>query len=205
VANTATEPAVVLPLTVQLEPVVRMSDDEFFEFCAINRDLRVERTAKGELVIMSPTGGEAGGRSAAIIGQLWRWAREDGRGVAFDSSTGFVLPNGAIRSPDAAWVERSRLAALAPAERTRFLPLAPDAAIELRSSSDDLRDLQAKMEEYLANGTRLGLLVDAEKSRAHVYRPGAPAETLDAPAAVSGEPVLPGFRLSLQEIWDLGW
>lgn len=204
-ANTATEAAVVLPLTVQLEPVVKLSDDEFFEFCAINRDLRVERTAKGELVIMSPTGGEAGDRSSELNFQLRRWAREDGRGVAFDSSTGFILPNGAIRSPDAAWVERSRLAALAPAERTKFLPLAPDAAFELRSSSDNLRDVQAKMQEYLANGTRLGLLIDPEARRVHVYRPGAPAETLEAPRAVSGEPVLPGFRLSLQEIWDLGW
>ena len=203
-ANIATE-AAVLPLTVQLEPVIRLSDDEFFEFCAINRDLRVERTAKGELVIMSPTGGEAGGRSAAIIGQLWRWAKEDGRGAAFDSSTGFVLPNGAVRAPDASWVERSRLAALAPAERRKFLPLAPAAVIELRSSSDNLRDVQAKMQEYLANGTRLGLLVDPEARRVEVYRPGAPAEVLDAPAAVSGEPILPGFQLSLREIWVLDW
>lgn len=203
-ANTATE-AAVLPLTLQLEPVVKLSDDELFEFCAINRELRVERTAKGELIIMSPTGGETGGRSAAIIGQLWRWAREDGRGAAFDSSTGFVLPNGAVRAPDASWVERSRLAALAPEERKKFLPLVPDAVIELRSASDNLRDQQAKMEEYLANGTRFGLLIDSETRRVHVYRPGAPAEILDAPASVSGEPVLTGFRLALREIWDLDW
>lgn len=203
-ANTATE-ATVLPVTVQLEPVVRLSDDEFFEFCAINRELRVERTAKGELVIMSPTGGETGGRNAEIIYQLRRWSKEDGRGVAFDSSTGFALPNGAVRAPDASWVERGRLASLAPEARKKFLPLAPDAVIELRSSSDALRDQQAKMEEYLANGTRLGLLIDSEARRVHVYRPGAPAEILDAPAAASGEPVLPGFRLALQDIWDLDW
>jgi len=204
VANTATGAAALL-LTVQLEPVVKLSDDEFFEFCRINRELRVERTAKGELVIMPPAGGEEGCRGSEINGQLWRWASEDGRGVAFDSSTGFVLPNGAVRAPDASWVERTRLAALAPAERRKFLPLAPDAVIELRSASDNLRDQQAKMQEYLANGTRLGLLIDSEMRRVHVYRPGAPAEILDAPASVSGEPVLPGFQLSLQEIWDLDW
>lgn len=203
-ANTATE-AAVLPLTLQLEPVVKLSDDELFEFCRINRELRVERTAKGELVIMSPTGGETGGRSSEINGQLWRWAKGDGRGVAFDSSTGFVLPNGAVRAPDASWVERTRLASLAPDERRKFLPLAPDAAIELRSSTDDLRVQQAKMQEYLDNGTRLGLLIDPEARQVHVYRPGAAAETLDAPPAVSGDPVLPGFQLSLQEIWDLDW
>ena len=202
--NTVTE-AAVLPLTVQLEPVVKLSDDEFFEFCAINRELRVERTAKGELVIMSPTGGETGGRNSEINYQLRRWAKEDGRGVAFASSTGFVLPTGAVRAPHASWVERSRLASLAPAERRKFLPLAPDAVIELRSSSDSLRDQQAKMQEYLDNGTRFGWLIDSETRRVHVYRRGAPAEILDAPARVSGEPVLAGFRLSLQEIWDLDW
>lgn len=193
------------PLTVQLEPILHVSDDELFELSRINRDLRLERTARGELVIMTPTGGLAGWRSAELMFQLAGWARQDGTGVAFESSTGFRLPNGAVRSPDAAWVRRDRLAQLSPEEKARFLPLCPDVVIELRSPSDPLPQLQEKLDEYMANGAHLGFLIDPDERRAHVYREGGRIEVLEEPSAIPGDPVLKGFRLELAAIWSPDW
>src|SRR4051794_1548103 len=189
------------PITMHLRPVIEMTDEQFFEFCQINRDLRIERTAQRELSIMPPTGGETEERNAEITMQLRLWAKRDGTGTTFDSSSGFVFPNGAIRSPDAAWTAHSRLATLTTEQKKKFLPLCPDFVLELRSPTDSLMTLQAKMQEYLDNGTRLGWLIDPEQRRVYVYRPQTPVEILENPETVSGDRVLPGFTLDLREIW----
>lgn len=189
------------PLTVHLRPVINLTDGEFFEFCQLNRDLRFERTAHGDLVIMTPTGWNTSRRNAKIVAQLEVWATREGSGVASDSSGGFRLPNGAVRAPDAAWVARSRLLALTADQTATFLPLCPDFVVELRSPSDDLRDLQVKMEEYRDNGARLGWLIDPEERRVHVYRLDGGVTCLEQPAEISGDPVLPGFVLDLRDLW----
>ncbi|HEX8070797.1 MAG TPA: Uma2 family endonuclease [Pyrinomonadaceae bacterium] len=183
-------------------PPLTMTDEQFFLLARHNRDLRLERTAEGDLIVMPPTGGATGNRNMEINRQFGNWARTDGTGAAFDSSTGFKLPNGAERSPDAAWVRHERLAALTREQKEKFIPLCPDFALELRSPSDDLADVQAKLEEYIANGAQLGWLVDPQERRVHVYRPGAPPEILEHVESVAGAPVLPGFTLDLKEIWE---
>lgn len=166
-------------------------------------DLRMELTAEGELVIMPPTFGESGRRNFKITTQLGVWAEADGTGEGFDSNTGFVLPNGATRAPDAAWVQKSRWTALPPHVREQeFVPLAPDFVLELRSNTDRLSTLQAKMREYAANGVRLGWLINPRDSTAEVYRMGQDAERLAHPLSLSGEDVLPGFVLDLSPIWQ---
>jgi Uma2 family endonuclease len=190
-----------LRLPLVLRSARPVSDDALYEFCRANPNLRIERTAEGEILITSPTGGETGRRNFVLIGQFWAWVRADGRGVGFDSSTGFVLSNGAERSPDVAWVRADRWNALAPAERDRFVKLCPDFVAELRSPSDDLATLQAKLAEYLACGCRLGWLLDPTNRQVHVYRPAAEPDILVDPATVSGDPVLPGFVLALDELW----
>ena len=194
----------LLPLVLRTRPALTLSDDEFFEFCQQNRELRIEQTAAGEWIIMVPAGGETGSRNNEVSRQLGNWAREGDAGVAFDSSTGYTLPNGAKWSPDASWVPRPRLAALTPEQKRKFLPLCPDFAVELRSPSDSLADTQEKMAEYRDNGTRLGWLIDASEHRVHMYRPGG-LEVLDAPASVSADPELPGFTLDLAHIWEPGF
>ncbi len=189
------------PLLVRLEPVVHLTDDQLYEFSQLNRDLRIERSAQGDLIIMPPTGGETGESNSELNMQLRLWAKSDGRGTTFDSSTGFRLPNGAVRSPDAAWVQGSRLNELPKEVRQKFLPLCPDFAIELLSPTDSLKVVQAKMEEYIANGTVLGWLIDPERRRVFIYRPAIPVEELVNPETVSGESLLDGFVLDLREIW----
>ena len=200
-----TYPPPIPPLRLRLEPIVRLSDDQLFELCGDNSELRIERTAEGELIVMMPAGGETSDRNSVVTMQLGIWARRDGTGRAFDSSGGFTLPNGAMRAPDAAWVERSRLRGLTPAQRRKFLPLCPTFAIEIRSPSDTLPDVRAKMEEYLANGCRLGWLIDPDERRIHVYRPDREVEILKEPASITGDPELPGLVLELEEIWDPAW
>jgi len=188
-----------LPLRVRT--AVPLSDDELFELCQVNRDLRIERTADGEILVMPPTGGETGRQNSSLTAQLGRWSEIDGSGVSFDSSTGFLLPNGAERSPDAAWVALTRWQALSAEARAKFPPICPDFVVELRSRSDELGTLRAKMEEYRASGARLGWLIDPLERRVHIYHPGGGVETLDAPATVAGDPVLRGFVLDLRRIW----
>jgi Uma2 family endonuclease len=190
------------PLILHLGPVVqRLSDDEFYEFCMLNSHLRIERTSEGDLIIMPPTGGETGRRNFKLTAQFGEWVEADGTGEGFDSSTEFILPNGAHRSPDAAWVKRERWEALSEEDRKRFPPLCPDFVIELRSETDRLITLQAKMQEYIDNGAQLGWLIDPLDKKVWVYRPSAVVECLDDPATVSGDPVLPGFVLALDRIW----
>jgi|SRR5215470_6724233 len=191
--------------TIQFPSLHEMTDDEFFEFCQLNRDLRIERTAQGEIIVMPPTGGETGNRNAKLTFQLVAWSERDGTGEAFDSSTGFMLPNGAERSPDAAWVSRSRLALLTAEQKQKFIPLCPDFVIELRSPTDRLADLKEKMAEYIANGARLGWLIDPFEKRVYVYMSGREAESVDGALSISGEPVLSGFSLDLRQIWVSGF
>ncbi len=195
----ATDPT----LTFHLDGIVDLDDDRvLFELCQRNKDLRIERLATGGLLIMSPAGGKTSSRNAQIVKQLGFWADRDGTGHVFDSSGGFTLPNGAMRSPDAAWIERERLQALTEEQQERFLPLCPTFVIELRSPSDTLASVEAKLDEYVDNGSRLGWLVDPATRCVHVYRPGAEVEVLSAPSAVVGDPELPGFVLDLAPIWQ---
>jgi Uma2 family endonuclease len=189
------------PLIVHLRPVVNLTDDQLYEFSQINRDLRIERNAQGELIIMPPTGGDTSQRNAEIIVQLGSWAKRNGEGVTFDSSGGFRLNNGAVRSPDAAWVRRSRFDALTTEERKKFIPLCPDFVVELRSPTDSLSVLQEKMQEYLDNGAQLAWLIDPEQRRVYVYRPQEPVQELDKPETVSGDPILAEFEIDLRETW----
>ena len=196
-----TEEVETSPLVVRMHPVIDLTDDQFFEFCQINRDLRIERTATGELLIMPPTGSETGGSNFELSGQLFNWTKQDGTGKGFDSSTGFTLPNGATVSPDISWVNGERWNALSKDKRAKFAPIAPDFVVELRSKSDTLKDLQDKMQQYMDNGVRLGWLIDRRSRRVYIYRPGVAVQQLDNPETVSGDPELPGFVLKLEEIW----
>ena len=199
---TKTRPQVEIhPVVLKLQPVINLTDEQLFQLCQLNGDWRIEYTAQGELIVMPPTGGETGSQNAEITFQVQSWTRSDQTGVAFDSSTGFKLPNGAIRSPDAAWARRSRLAVLTREEKQKFLPLCPDFVIELRSPTDNLRAAQDKMQEYLDNGAQLGWLIDPLTRRVHVYQPQRQPLILEAPSTLSGDPLLPGFVLDLQPIW----
>jgi Uma2 family endonuclease len=189
-------------LTLHLSPAVELTDEQFFELCQINSDLRLERTAEGDIVVMPPTGGETSNRNGEITRQLGNWTKRDGSGAAFESSAGFKLPNGADRSPDAAWVSHERLAQLSPEDKRKFVPLCPDFVIELISPTDSLAATQAKMIEYIENGARLGFLIHPDARRVYVYRPGATVEELKDITEVSGEPELPGFTLDLREVWE---
>jgi Uma2 family endonuclease len=190
------------PLVLHVRDAVDLTVDEFFALCAANRDLRIERSEEGDILIMPPTSGRTGVRSGELFLQLRLWSDQDGSGVVFDSSTGFELPSGAIRSPDVAWVKRKRLAALTPQQKEKFLPLCPDFVIELRSSSDRLALLQEKMKEYVSNGAQLGWLIDPTTRRVYLYRPDVEPESMQNPTALRGDPVLPKFVLTLQPIWE---
>jgi Uma2 family endonuclease len=186
-------------LILNLRPAIELTDEQFFQLCQNNRDLRLERTAEGELMIMPPTGWKSGNQNARLTQRLGNWTDADGTGLAFDSSTGFKLPNGADRSPDASWVKKERIEALK-ANPARFMPLAPDFVVELRSANDDLETLQRKMQEYLSCGVRLGWLIDPHNQRVEIYRPRRDVEVLDSPTTLSGENILPGFVLDLAGI-----
>jgi Uma2 family endonuclease len=186
-------------ITLNVGSLTHLTHAQFRELCRENRDVRLELTAKGELVVMPPTGWESGRRNSDLNLELGVWNRQTGLGVVFDSSTGFILPNGAIRSPDAAWVAMSRIAPINP-NPDGFLPLAPDFVIELRSASDRLQPLQEKMQEYIDNGVRLGFLLNPQNQSVEVYRIDQGTEVLQSPAELSGENVLPGFVLPLTGI-----
>lgn len=192
-------------MVLHLRPSLEMDEDQLFEFCQLNREWRIERNAEGTLEIMPPTGGETSSRNASLTMQLGVWAKSDGTGIAFDSNGGFVLPNGAMRSPDASWVRRERLADLTPEQKKKFLLLCPDFVIELRSPSDPLAPIEAKMREYAENGARLGWLIDPEERKVHVYELGESVRVLEKPDGLSGDPVLPGFVLDLKPIWEPGF
>lgn len=187
---------VISPLKLNLN-TVDLTEEQFYQLCQNNRELKFERTTKGELVIMTPVGGESGNRESDLIADLVIWNRQTGLGYTFSSSTIFKLPNGSDRSPDAAWIERERWEALTPEQRRKFPPIAPDFIIELRSATDDLEMLQEKMQEYLDAGVRLGWLINPQEQQVEIYREGQEVEVRNLPTELSGEGVLPGFTLIL--------
>ncbi|HVG39189.1 MAG TPA: Uma2 family endonuclease [Pyrinomonadaceae bacterium] len=178
-----------------------MDDEQIEEFCRINRDLRIEVTASGNLTIRPPAFGRDGNRKAKLIGRIGNWNDLNGTGVGFDSSTLFVLPKGTRRSPDGSWIRKTRLATLTVGQEDKFLPLCPDFVIELRTASDGLNELQAKMREYVANGAQLGWLLDPSTRRVYVYRADGTVEQLNEAESITGDPLLPGFVLNLRQIW----
>jgi Uma2 family endonuclease len=188
-------------ITLDLRPNLQLTDQAFDQLCRSNPDLQLERTAQGELIAMAPSGSETGYYNADISGQLWQWNRKRQEGITFDSSAGFTLPNGAIRSPDAAWIEISRWQAIPPQQRRKFAPICPDFVIELKSPSDDLSILQAKLTEYIENGARLGWLIDPENRQVFCYRPQQLPELFNNPRYLSGEDVLLEFVLDLLVVW----
>ncbi|MEO1149014.1 MAG: Uma2 family endonuclease [Cyanobacteria bacterium J06638_22] len=190
-------------LTLDLSPILHLTHEQFTRIALANPDLRLELTADGALEIMPPTGGNTGRRNSKLTYQVEAWNQIDQLGEVFDSSTVFRLPNGAERSPDVAWVERTRWDVLTPEEQDTFPPLCPDFVIELRPKTDTLSKLQAKMQEYLANGCRLGWLIDIQNQTLEIYRPKQAPQILNSPAKVSDEAILPGFVLNLQAIWTV--
>ncbi|NEP44837.1 MAG: Uma2 family endonuclease, partial [Okeania sp. SIO2H7] len=170
-------------LTIDLESIP-MTDEQFFVLCQNNRDLRFERNANGDLIIMSPTGGGTSNSNAGLIGQLWVWNEQNKLGKIFDSSGGFKLPNGANRSPDAAWMPLSCWNSLTAEEQEKFLPVCPDFVVELLSPSDSLNATRKKMEEYRDNGVRLGWLINRRSKQVEVYRPGEEVEILESPKSL---------------------
>jgi Uma2 family endonuclease len=199
-------------LTLQLPPVLKLTDEQFAQLTAANQDLQLELTATGELIIMPPTGGETGNRNFEVYIDLGIWNRQTLLGKAFDSSTGFRLPKGGTRSPDASWVRIERWNALTQEQRKKFLPLCPDFAVELVSETDseavaslrasEVEETRSKMQEYVDNGLRLGWLINPRTRQVEIYRPTQAVEVLQSPATLSAEDVLPGFVLDLQPIFE---
>ncbi len=187
-------------LTLKIDPI-ELNEEQFFQLCSNNRDLKFERNSSGDLIIMSPTGGKTSNRNVKIIAQLYFWNEQYKLGEVFESSVGFKLPNGANRAPDAAWIPLSKWNSLTPQQQEKFLPLSPDFVIELKSPSDTLKSLQEKMIEYLENGTRLGWLINPQNQQVEIYRQGQKVEILDSPNTLSGEDILPNFLLNLESIW----
>ncbi len=187
-------------LTIDLRSI-RVTPAQFELLCRDNPDLRMELTATGELIVMPPTGSKTGMRNSTLAVRIGEWSSRDSRGVSFDSSAGFTLPNGAIRSPDVSWVSRDRWESLGNEEQEGFAPLCPDFVVELRSPTDRLGDVKDKMAEYLENGARLGLLIDPFERRVYIYRPGKEVEILEEPERISGDPELPGLVLYVRDLW----
>ncbi|MEH2178247.1 Uma2 family endonuclease [Nostoc sp.] len=196
-AKTPRAIAVNIPPTLTLT----VTHEQLVELAIANRDLQLERTVTGELIVMAPTGGITGNRNLDIEGQLWLWNRQTRLGKTFNSSTGFHLPNGADRSPDAAWVSQDRWDTLTPEQQDGFVPLCPDFVLELRSKNDNMKPLRAKMREYMENGACLGWLIDRKNKKVEIYRQGQSVEVIDNPISLSGEDILLGFILDLTEVW----
>lgn len=189
------------PLSIELPTMDGMTEQDFVSFCLANRELRIERTAQGKIIVNPPAFSDTSHSNGRIVQQLFNWADNDGTGIAFESSGEFILPNGATRSPDAAWITLARWNVLSPEEQAAFVPLCPDFVVELRSASDTLKSLQEKMQEYLDNGLRLGFLIDRNNRTVYIYRPEQPVEILENPDVVNGGPELPELALTMAKIW----
>jgi Uma2 family endonuclease len=188
--------------TLNLDSAIELTDDQFYQLCRNNPDLKFERNAHGELIIMPPTGGETGRRNTNLIIDVGNWNRRAQLGQVFDSSTCFKLPNGADRSPDVSWIRQDRWDALTLEQKEKFPPICPDFVIELMSPSDTLKTVQAKMQEYIDNGSQLGWLLNRKDRQVEIYRPDQTVESLRSPMSLSGETILPGFVIDLGFIWD---
>jgi Uma2 family endonuclease len=190
-----------LTLNIPTTLTLKVTHEQFWELAVANRNVRLERTASGELIVNPPTGSETGNRNADLIIQIGWWNKQKKLGKVFDSSTGFTLPNGAERSPDLAWVKNDRWEALTPEQQQGFAPLCPDFVVELRSKTDTMKPLREKMQEYRENGARLGWLIDRKNRTVEIYRQGEEVEVVENPKTLSGEEVLPGFVLELKDVW----
>ncbi|PMB45367.1 hypothetical protein CEN41_08380 [Fischerella thermalis CCMEE 5330] len=189
-------------ITFNLNNIIKLTDDQFYQLCRDNPDVKFERNALGEIIIMSPTGGETGRHNARLTAQFVFWNEKTKLGEVFDSSTCFKLPNGADRSPDVAWIKKDRWDALTSEQKEKFPPIAPDFVLELLSPTDSLQETQKKMQEYINAGVKLGWLIDRKTGRVEIYRPGKETEILLLPASLSGEDILPGFVLDLKTVWE---
>lgn len=189
-------------ITINFNNIVKLSDEQFYQLCRDNPEVKFERNTKGELIVMPPTGGETGKRNAKLTARFVLWNEQTQLGEVFDSSTCFKLPNGSERSPDVSWIQYTRWNALTPEQREKFPPIAPDFVLELMSPSDSLSETQAKMQEYMLAGVKLGWLFERKTRRVEIYRQGQAKEVLNSPSSLSGEEVLPGFILNLQIVWD---
>jgi len=187
--------------TLDLKTIIDLTDEQFYQLCRANPDVKFERNANGTLLIMSPTGGEIGNRNLEIGADFVIWNRQTKLGICFDSSTCFKLPNGAQRSPDIAWIKQDRWQALTPAQREQFPPIAPDFVLELLSPSDSLPTTQTKMQEYIDNGVNLGWLINRKNRTVEVYRPNQAVQLLTNPTQLSDPDILPGFTLNLSSLW----
>ena len=188
--------------TINLNPIVELTDEQFYQLCRVNPDVKFERNAQREIIIMSPTGGETGKRNAGLTADFVIWNRQTNLGEVFDSSTCFRLPNGADRSPDVSWIKKERWERLTSEQKEKFPPIAPDFVLELMSPTDSLKETQDKMKEYMDNQVRLGWLMNRKSRRVEIYRAGKPVEVLSNPSQLSGEDVLPGLVLDLRMIWE---
>ncbi|HLO48009.1 MAG TPA: Uma2 family endonuclease [Kamptonema sp.] len=189
-------------ITIDFNSVVKLTDDQFYQLCRDNPDVKFERNAKGEIIIMPPTGGETGNCNSEINADFVIWNRQTKLGKVFDSSTCFKFPNGADRSPDVSWIKQERWDTLTPQQKEKFPPIAPDFVLELMSPTDTLKETQSKLQEYMDNGVRLGWLINRKTRLVEIYRQGQEVEVLQYPTELSGEDILPGFVLNLQTIWD---
>jgi Uma2 family endonuclease len=194
----------LMPMTVDISSLMtlpQMSDEQFYEFCHRNANLRIERNPNGEVIVMPPAFSDTGNRNFKIALQLGIWAEQDGTGEGFDSSAGFTLPNGAMRAPDAAWIRLDRWNALTDKQKASFAPICPDFVVELRSANDTLKSLQTKMQEYIENGARLGLLIDRQTRTVYCYRADGSVAVFNQPEQVSCDPELSGLALEMAKIW----
>lgn len=178
--------------------IAKITDNEFFELCRNNADLRMEMTKEGDLIIMPPTGGETSGYNFDLVLDFGSWVRRDGTGKGFESNAMFVLPNGAKRMPDMSWIKLERWNQLTDTQKKSFPPICPDFVVELRSPSDSIQDLKDKMAEYIENGAQLGWLIDPIQKKVFVFRPDTEPEEFNNPASISGDPLLKGFTLDLK-------
>jgi Uma2 family endonuclease len=189
-------------ITINLKNIIQLTDEQFYQLCRNNPEIKFERNSNGEVIIMPPTGGGTGRRNAEINADFGIWNRKHKLGVLFDSSTCFKLPNGANRSPDVSWIRNDRWDTLTIEEQEKFPPIAPDFVLELMSPTDSLRETQGKMQEYMSNGVKLGWLINRKLRQVEIYRLGKPVEVLENPTEISGEDILPGFTLDLEIIWQ---
>ena len=191
----------MIAATINFNAIAKITDDQFYQLCRENPDVKFERNAQGEIIVMTPTGGETGNYNSEINADFVIWNRQTKLGVCFDSSTCFKLPSGANRSPDVSWIKQERWDTLTLEQKQKFPPISPDFVLELMSPTDSLKDTQDKMQEYMNNGVKLGWLINRKTRRVEIYRQGQEKEVLECPTELSGEDILPGFVLNLQTLW----